>query len=128
MKKILGLFLLAGLLFALSQFLMKRNHRDLMAGAKIHLTLWDKPPKSLPLDRELWEETVARFEKQNPGIQVEGVEREYRPEEFVTVMAGGKGPDLVKVWVGAIQTLAGLGFLEPIDAYIQNWEIGRAHV
>ncbi|HEY5039336.1 MAG TPA: sugar ABC transporter substrate-binding protein, partial [bacterium] len=51
----------------------------------------------------------------------EGVEREYQPEEFITVMAGGKGPDLVKVWAGAIQTLASLDFLQPIDTYIQNW-------
>jgi len=73
------------------------------------------------LDRQIWEESVKQFEMENPGIRIEGVEREYQPEEFITVMAGGKGPDLVKVWAGSIQTLANLGFLAPVDGYFQNW-------
>ncbi len=121
MKKLLFLFLFAALFFGLTQFLVQRNHDVLNDASVIHLTLWNVPPKSLPLDRQLWEETVSRFEKENPDIKIDGVEREYQPEEFITVMAGGKGPDLVKVWAGSIQTLASLGFLEPIDTYIQNW-------
>ncbi|HVZ81384.1 MAG TPA: sugar ABC transporter substrate-binding protein [bacterium] len=119
MKNVLLILLAAGLFFGLSQFFIQQNHRP--PDGQVHLTLWNMPPKSLPLDRQLWEEEVQRFEKENPGIAVEGVEREYQPEEFITVMAGGKGPDLVKVWAGAIQTLASLGFLEPIDSYMQNW-------
>ncbi len=121
MKKLFFVFLFAFLFFALAQFLLQRNHQILEDKSVVHLTLWNVPPKSLPLDRQLWDETVSRFEKDNPDIKIEGVEREYQPEEFITVMAGGKGPDLVKVWAGAIQTLASLGFLEPIDTYIQNW-------
>lgn len=121
MKKLFNLLLLAILAFGLSQFLMRQNQKTLQAKTIIHLTMWNVPPKSLPLDRQIWEETVKDFEAANPGIKVEGVEREYQPEEFITVMAGGKGPDLVKVWVGAIQTLANLGFLEPVDPYILNW-------
>ena len=121
MKKIFILLFLTLMVFGLSQFLMRQNKKDLQDKTVVHLTLWNVPPKSLPLDRQLWEETVQQFEHLNPGIKIEGVEREYQPEEFVTVMAGGKGPDLVKVWVGAIQTLANLGFLEPVDPYIQNW-------
>src|SRR5581483_6231209 len=121
MKKLFYLLLLAGLFFALSQFFIYQNHQPPEDHSVVHLTLWNVPPKSLPLDRQIWDETVSRFEKENPNIVIEGVEREYQPEEFITVMAGGKGPDLVKVWAGAIQTLASLGFLEPIDSYIQNW-------
>ena len=121
MKKLLFVFLFTLLFFALAQFLLQRNHEILEDTTVVHLTMWNVPPKSLPLDRQLWEETVGRFEKDNPDIKVDGVEREYQPEEFITVMAGGKGPDLVKVWAGSIQTLASLGFLEPIDSYIQNW-------
>ncbi len=121
MKNLLLLFLLAGLVFGLSQFLMEKNQKDLEDKTITRLTLWDLPPKSLPLDRQVWEETVQRFESANPDIKVEGVERQYQPEEFVTVMAGGKGPDVVKVWVGAIQTLANLGFLEPVDGYLKDW-------
>lgn len=122
MKKIFILFLLAILVFGLSQFLMRENQRSLQDKTVVHLMMWNVPPKSLPLDRQIWEETVSRFEAANPDIKIDGVERDYQPEEFVTVMAGGKGPDLVKVWIGAIQTLAGLGFLEPIDNYIKDWE------
>ncbi len=121
MKKIFILLLLALLVFGLSQFLMRRNQKDLQDKTLVHLTLWNVPPKSLPLDRQLWEETVQQFESENPGVKIEGVERDYQPEEFITVMAGGKGPDLVKVWVGAIQTLANLGFLQSVDSQIQNW-------
>ena len=121
MNKFLLLLLFAGLVYALSQFLITQNHENAGDPSVIHLTMWNVPPKSLPLDRQLWDETVDRFEKENPGIQVDGVEREYQPEEFITVMAGGKGPDVVKVWVGAIQSLAALGFLEPVDSYVQNW-------
>ncbi|HUO57704.1 MAG TPA: sugar ABC transporter substrate-binding protein [bacterium] len=121
MKKIFFLLLFALLALGLSQFLNQQNKKDLQDKTVVHLTLWNMPPKSLPLDRQIWEETVRQFESENPGIKIEGVEREYQPEEFITVMAGGKGPDLVKVWVGSIQTLAGMGFLEPLDSYITNW-------
>lgn len=120
MKNILLILLFAGLFFGLSQLFIEQNHQPPGDG-RVHLMMWNVPPKSLPLDRQLWEETVDRFQKDNPNIVIEGVEREYQPEEFITVMAGGKGPDLVKVWAGAIQTLASLGFLEPIDNYMQNW-------
>jgi multiple sugar transport system substrate-binding protein len=121
MRNILLVILLAGAAFFLSRHLSSRNEENLKAKTVVRLTLWNVPPKSLPNDRRIWEETRARFEAANPGIKIEGVEREYRPEEFVTVMASGKGPDLVKVWVGAIQTLASLGFLQPVDNYIQSW-------
>ncbi len=121
MKNLFLLFLLAVLVFGLSQFLVQQNQKNLQDQTITHLSLWDVPPKSLPLDRQIWEESVAKFEKDNPDIKIEGVEREYQPEEFVTVMAGGKGPDVVKVWVGAIQTLANLGFLQPVDSYMKDW-------
>ena len=90
MNKLLNLFLFAVLAFGLSQFLMRQNQRTLQEKTIIRLTMWNVPPKSLPLDRQIWEETVKEFEAANPGIKVEGVEREYRPEEFITVMALGR--------------------------------------
>jgi multiple sugar transport system substrate-binding protein len=122
MKKLLYLTLFLGLVFGLRQFLMVENQKNLREKTVVHLTLWNVPPKSLPLDRQIWEQTVQDFQEANPGIIIEGVEREYQPEEFITVMAGGKGPDLVKVWVGAIPTLASLGFLEPMDSYLESWD------
>lgn len=121
MKTVFLVILLAAAGYGLNQYLTQSKDQTLADKNIIHLTLWNMPPKSLPLDRQIWEETVAHFEQANPQIKIEGVEREYQPEEFVTVMAGGKGPDVVKVWVGAIQTLANLGFLEPMDSWMQNW-------
>jgi len=122
MNKILLLFFLALLAFGGSQFLLRQNRQNLKDRTVTWLTLWNMPPKSLPKERKLWEETVKAFEKENPGIRVEGVEREYRAEEFITVMAGGKGPDVVKVWVGAVHTLANLGFLSPLDPHLATWD------
>jgi multiple sugar transport system substrate-binding protein len=122
MKKILILFLLALMAFGGSQFLLRQNRQNLKDRTVTWLTLWNMPPKSLPKERKIWEETVKAFEKENPGIRVEGVEREYRAEEFITVMAGGKGPDVVKVWVGAVHTLANLGFLSPLDPHLSTWD------
>jgi multiple sugar transport system substrate-binding protein len=121
MRNLLIIFLTAGALFGLSQYLFQANRQSVEDRTTVRLTLWNEPPKSLPLDRKLWEEEVAQFEAQNKDIHVEGLERDYQPEEFVTVMSGGKGPDVVKVWVGAIQTLASLGFLQPVDPYLQGW-------
>ena len=121
MRNIVLIILLAVVLFGLNRFLVRQNEQNLKDKTVVRLTLWNVPPKSLPNDRLIWEETRARFETENTNIKIEGVEREYRPEEFITVMASEKGPDLVKVWVGAIQTLAGLGFLQPVDNYIQTW-------
>ncbi len=121
MRNILIIILTAGALFGLSQYLFQASRQNVEDRTVVHLTLWNEPPKSLPLDRQLWEEEVSNFESQNKDIQIEGLEREYQPEEFITVMSGGKGPDLVKVWVGAIQTLASMGFLQPVDSYLQGW-------
>lgn len=121
MRNLLIIFLTAGALFGLSQYLFQASRQSVEDRTTVRLTLWNEPPQSLPLDRKLWEEEVAQFEAQNKDIRIDGLEREYQPEEFVTVMSGGKGPDLVKVWVGAIQTLATLGFLQPVDPYLQGW-------
>jgi multiple sugar transport system substrate-binding protein len=122
MKNFIFFILIAALVVGLSRYLIQENRQKLKEDSVVHLNMWNVPPKSLPLDRQIWEETVKRFEAENPGIKIDGLEREYQPEEFTAVMAGGKGPDLVKVWVGTIQTLANLGFLEPVDSYMKDWQ------
>jgi ABC-type glycerol-3-phosphate transport system substrate-binding protein len=121
MKNFLYLILLAALVFTASQFVRRHNRTALREGIRVSIEVWDVPPRSLPRQRQLWDETVRRFEELNPDVRVVGVERQYSPEEFITVMAGGKGPDVVKVWAGNIQTLASLGFLAPLDDYTAGW-------
>lgn len=121
MKSLVNLILLAILFLALSQYVLHHNRRVAREGIRVTLEVWDVPPKSLPRQRQLWDETVRRFEEQHPDIRILGLERRYSPEEFITVMAGGKGPDVVKVWAGNIHTLASLGFLAPVDEYVSTW-------
>jgi ABC-type glycerol-3-phosphate transport system substrate-binding protein len=122
MKRFLILVCVSFVALALSQVLLRRHEQELHDRAKLVFTTWNVPPDSLPKERQLWDETVKNFETSHPGIAVNGLEREYRPEEFVSVMAGGKGPDLVKVSAGAIQTLAARGFLAPLDQYLAKWD------
>jgi len=86
------------------------------------LEVWNKPPSRRIKERKLWKETVLRFEQENPDIKINGVEREFSPQEFVTAMAGGKGPDVMHVWIGTLAILARQGFIAPMDEYIQNWD------
>jgi ABC-type glycerol-3-phosphate transport system substrate-binding protein len=89
MKKILIIVILAVLALGTSQFLLKHNRKVLDDLVRVTVEIWNVPPKSLPLQRQLWDETVKRFEALHPGVHIKGVEREYTPEEFITVMAGG---------------------------------------
>ncbi len=86
------------------------------------LEVWNKPPSRQVKELKLWKESVLRFEHENPGIKIRGVERQYSPQEFVTAMAGGKGPDVMHVWIGSIGILARQGFIAPVDEYIRQWD------
>lgn len=86
------------------------------------IEVWNKPPSRLVKERKLWEESVLRFENKYPGLKIKGVERQYSPQEFVTAMAGGKGPDVMHVWIGSLAILARQGFIAPVDKYIKHWD------
>jgi len=122
MKKFILLTVAAIAALLLSQNLLRHNQRHLKDMTKVRLVTWNVPPGSLPKERQIWDETVKRFEDSHPDVVVEGYEREYRPEEFIAVMAGGKGPDLVKVWAGAIPTLVSKGFLVSLNPYLDKWD------
>jgi len=95
---------------------------DVTPGDGIVLEVWNKPPSRQTKELKLWKETVLRFEQDNPDVKIKGVEREFSPQEFVTAMAGGKGPDVMHVWIGMLPTLAREGFIAPIDNYIKDWD------
>ena len=57
------------------------------------IEVWNKPPSRQVKEAKLWKEAALRFEQENPEIKINGIQREYSPQEFVTAMAGGKGPD-----------------------------------
>jgi multiple sugar transport system substrate-binding protein len=88
----------------------------------IELTVWNRPPVARVNERTLWDAEASGFEAQTPGVHVTAIARDYIQQQFVTVMAGGKGPDVVHVWVGALPTLAREGFLAPLDNDVKGWD------
>jgi ABC-type glycerol-3-phosphate transport system substrate-binding protein len=91
------------------------------AAAETTLTVWNMPPEADAMYKQLWDEAVTNFEKLNPGIRINGISREYKPQEFVSVMASGKGPDIARIPISALPVMARYGFLAPLDRYAQNW-------
>ena len=55
---------------------------------------------------QVWTEETDTFEKMFPGVKINGISREYKPQEFVSVMASGKGPDVVHIPISAIPSMA----------------------
>ncbi|MBN1594853.1 sugar ABC transporter substrate-binding protein [candidate division FCPU426 bacterium] len=86
------------------------------------LEVWNKPPSRQVKEGKLWKETVLRFEQEYPHIKINSVEREFSPQEFVTAMAGGKGPDVMHIWIGTLAILARQGFIAPMDEFVKHWD------
>jgi len=94
----------------------------------LELTVWNRPPEARAAERTLWDEETQQFadswraESNDPGFTVNAISRDYIQQQFVAVMAGGKGPDVAHVWVGALPTLARQGLLARLDAQTSGWE------
>lgn len=92
-------------------------------GDGVELTVWNMPVEGRDNDQELWLSALRSFEKgPGRGIKVKPIARKYIQQQFTTVMASGKGPDVVHVPVGALPTLARHGFLAPLDKEIKRWD------
>jgi multiple sugar transport system substrate-binding protein len=90
------------------------------------LTVWGRPADNDPAERRLFDQEVAGFQASYQAshgrpIQVRALARRYVQQQFIAAMAGGKGPDVARVWVGAVRTLARLGILAPLDGEIKAW-------
>jgi ABC-type glycerol-3-phosphate transport system substrate-binding protein len=96
--------------------------------AALELTVWNRPPEARSAERQLWDEEAASFaadwarQSHDPGFSVNAISRDYIQQQFVSVMAGGKGPDVAHVWVGALPTLARQGLLARLDAETSAWD------
>ena len=87
----------------------------------VEITVWNQPPEARASERQLWDEEAAEFSRAS-GIQVRPIARPYIQQQFVSVMAGGKGPDVAHVWIGALPTLARQGLLAPLDKETAAWD------
>jgi multiple sugar transport system substrate-binding protein len=88
----------------------------------VDLTVWNRPPVARASERVVWDRELSDFQAKNPAVRVKAISRDYIQQQFVTVMAGGKGPDVVHLWVGALPTLAAQGFLSPLDDLVATWD------
>jgi multiple sugar transport system substrate-binding protein len=89
------------------------------------LSVWGLPPSGDAQERGLFLEAVGEFEKSalagtGGSVRVHAIERNFQQQQFVSVMAGGKGPDVAVVWAGALRTLAPLGILASLDEEIRQ--------
>jgi ABC-type glycerol-3-phosphate transport system substrate-binding protein len=85
------------------------------------LTVWNMPTEADVLYRQVWDENMDSFEADNPGVKIRGISREYKPQEFVSVMASGKGPDVVTIPITAVPVMAKYGFLSKMNEYTDKW-------
>ena len=95
--------------------------------AALELLVWNQPPEARPAERQLWDEEAADFVQSYKGPKGESVTlrpiaRPFIQQQFVSVMASGKGPDVAHIWVGALPTLARQGLLAPLDKEAADWD------
>jgi ABC-type glycerol-3-phosphate transport system substrate-binding protein len=89
----------------------------------LELVVWNQPPEARPAERQLFDEEAANFAKAyGQGVRVKAISRPFIQQQFVSVMASGKGPDVAHIWVGALPTLARQGLLAPLDAEVAPWD------
>lgn len=89
---------------------------------EITLTLWRATANDVR--NAWWEETLARFESQNPGIKVEylgvaGDDAAFN-QKLDMAAAAGEMPDIISTYCEANYIIRGL--IEPVDGYFNNWE------
>ena len=93
----------------------------------VELVIWNQPPEARPAERALWDEEAADFaqsyrDASGHPISLRTISRPFIQQQFVSVMASGKGPDVAHIWVGALPTLARQGLLAPLDAEANAWD------
>jgi multiple sugar transport system substrate-binding protein len=93
----------------------------------LELVVWNQPPEARPAERQLWDEEAADFAhdysaSSGSPVTVRAISRPFIQQQFVSVMASGKGPDVAHIWVGALPTLARQGLLAPLDAEASAWD------
>lgn len=95
--------------------------------AAVELVVWNQPPEARPAERKLWDEEAADFVENyraadGSKVQLRAISRPFIQQQFVSVMASGKGPDVAHIWVGALPTLAREGLLAPLDKEAADWD------
>jgi ABC-type glycerol-3-phosphate transport system substrate-binding protein len=91
------------------------------ADTLIELTVWNMPSDADKLYKKIWDDGINEFQIRYPKIKINGISREYNPQEFVSVMASGKGPDIVRIPITALPAMAKYGFLAKLNKFTEKW-------
>ena len=91
------------------------------AGQTTSLTLNDMPAPSDKTNLVSFNDTVARFEKAHPDIQVIGRVDSFDPTTFYAHYAVGNVEDTYKVYFTDVQHLIQLGYAKDITAQVKSW-------
>ncbi|WP_219509103.1 ABC transporter substrate-binding protein [Nonomuraea ceibae] len=87
----------------------------------ITLRVQGMPPATDKPGLAAFEKMAADFEKQNPGIAVEGSSADYDPLTFSAKLAGGKVEDVIKVPLTEPQGLIARKQVKPLTAELARW-------
>lgn len=72
---------------------------------------------------KVFNDKVAQFEDENPGITIEGSEVVYDPQTFAAQLAGGTLPAVMGVPVTEIQSLINRGQVKDLSSYFESEQV-----
>jgi ABC-type glycerol-3-phosphate transport system substrate-binding protein len=94
---------------------------DTSSGSEdVVLTVGGMPAATDEAALELFNDKVAEFEENNPGITIEGSETTYDPTTFAAQLAGGTLPVVMGVPVTEIQSLIAREQVKDLSSYFES--------
>lgn len=87
---------------------------------EVTLTVGGMPQATDEAALAVFEDKVEQFEKENPGITIEGSEVVYDPQTFAAQLAGGTLPTVMGVPVTEIQSLINREQIKDLSSYYES--------
>ncbi|MFP7295618.1 ABC transporter substrate-binding protein [Neobacillus niacini] len=87
----------------------------------VKIVFWDD--NTGPQRTPIWEDLIARFEKENPAIDVEyiGLPKDSAKAMFDAAIASGETPDVASVYASWLPEFSRRDALLPLDSYFSSW-------
>mgnify|MGYP000985133699 CR=1 FL=1 len=91
------------------------------AGKKVVVVINNGPKETNKAEVKKLKDTIARFNKVYPEIEIRWTDRSYSPDSFATSMAGGTAEDVSSVFATE-SYIADRGYALDLTELINNWE------
>ncbi|TDO49379.1 ABC-type glycerol-3-phosphate transport system substrate-binding protein [Kribbella sp. VKM Ac-2527] len=111
--------LLAGLALTACSGLTPSTNGD--SGDQLVLRVQGKPSPTDKAALDQFDRLVAEFEKQNPGIKIEGTENKWDPLTFATKLAGKSIEDVIQAPLTEPPGLIARKQVQPITGPLKSW-------